>query len=102
MQEQILTFIKHFAKNDSIIDLFLNGCCYWFSAILMQRFQTLNPILMYDEVINHFGVLIDGFVYDITGNVTNQYNWQEWSKITDELHRERIIRDCINFEERRE
>ena len=56
-------------------------------------------MFVYDEIIGHFGCKIDDRVYDITGDVTEKYQWTIWNHIiTTETNRaERIIRDCINF-----
>ena len=52
---------------------------------------------MYDLAANHFVAEIGGKLYDITGEVTDQYNVVEWDKYDDSLHKERIIRDCVIF-----
>ena len=54
---------------------------------------------------NHFIVEIEGELYDIRGNVSNicnvpdLINWDDLEKY-DNLLYERIVRDCIRFEER--
>ena len=57
------------------------------------------PVLMYAEVDNHFGCGIDGEVYDITGNVTNQYKWCKWAKFRAREPKvaEQIEYNCMNF-----
>lgn len=90
-------FIGRFREHDSVIDTFCFGCCYWFALILSERFKKDSAVIMYDEVENHFGVMVHGVVYDITGDVTNDYNWIPWSSLDDDLLRSRIIRDCIMF-----
>lgn len=52
---------------------------------------------MYDDVANHFGTRIDNKVYDITGDVTDDYQWVTWDSVDDAEHRERIIRDFMMF-----
>ena len=52
---------------------------------------------MYDLVDNHFATLIDGRLYDITGDVTERYLMIPWEEYADEWHKSRIIRQCINF-----
>ena len=52
---------------------------------------------MYDDIANHFGTRVGDRVFDITGDVTSEYQWKPWSEMDDELHRSRIERDCINF-----
>ena len=78
---------------------FTEGCCYWFSIVLKERFSYLDPEVMYDQVKNHFGCKIDGHIYDITGDVTFEYAWENWIEVSnsDMSHAERIKRDCINF-----
>ena len=98
MNNEIYNFLNRFGRNQkeqNTVEIFTCGCCYWFAFILATRFP--GSTIMYDEVANHFGTKIGSSVYDITGDVTEQYEWIEWSDVTDELHRERIIRDCIMF-----
>ena len=45
-------------------------------------------------VINHFVVEIENRLYDITGDVTGEYNVVRWSTYLD---KRTIIRDCIKF-----
>ena len=52
---------------------------------------------MYDQVANHFVVEIDGRLYDITGDVTDNYDVEPWDELDDDLLKQRIIRDCIMF-----
>lgn len=92
--EKILLFIKGF---EPCRDFFLNGYCYWFANILVQRF---HGTLVYDGVENHFMAKIGDDYYDASGNVTNLYRfhfvepWEKYSK-RDPEHTDRIIRDCI-------
>ena len=97
MYNEILSFIRHF-QNEGTIETFTQGCCYWFSVILIERFKELNPTLMYDEVINHFGVSIEGSIFDITGDVTDKYYWKYFDDIkkSDEMLFLRLKRDCID------
>lgn len=100
MADKVKKFIQRFNRNwnqEQVVETFSFGCCYWFSFILATRFAADGAVVMYDEVINHFGTKIDGRVYDITGDATDQYNWVPWSSISDESLREIIIRDCIMF-----
>lgn len=52
---------------------------------------------MYDPVANHFVTEIAGRLYDITGDVTLNYNTVDWNQYCDEIHKQRIIKQCINF-----
>lgn len=90
-------FIKRFHDYEKTDDTFQFGCCYWFAFILYRRFLREGAKIMYDQVENHFGTMVSGKVYDITGDVTGKYEWEPWEKLDDELLKERIIRDCIMF-----
>lgn len=92
---QISKFISRFYGDSKTA--FTSGACYWFAYILFGRFIREGATIMYDEVANHFGTRIFGKVYDITGDVTDKYHWVPWDSITDESHRERIVKDCIKF-----
>lgn len=94
---RVTDFISRFHEYKEIDDVFTNGCCYWFAFILVERFKNYNAQLVYDQVVNHFGAQIGNCVYDITGDVTNQYNWEEWRTLDDVLLVSRINRDCIMF-----
>ena len=54
---------------------------------------------MYDLTENHFVALIDGRLYDITGDVTEQYSVIPWETYDDVQHKVRIIKQCVNFKE---
>ena len=105
---EILRFINHFTqngKNQGVIDCFTKGCCYWFAEILKTRFADFydeHSEIYYDQIINHFGYYdqYTGRIYDVTGDVTDEYNWINFLELNDELLFNRIFRDCINFEER--
>lgn len=106
-RDKVMGFINRFTqggKNQGTIETFTCGCCFWFAYILQERFYDIDAWhedveIMYDQIENHFGCQIDGRVYDITGDVTDKYNWQTWISVVDEdeLHAEHIIRDCVNF-----
>lgn len=101
----ILGFIDRFTANGKrkeVIDTFSNGCCYWFANILHTRFLINNRVaIAYDQVANHFGCMINGNVYDITGDVSKDYNWEYWREIVDKdaTLTHRIVRDCIDMKE---
>lgn len=98
MHNKVMAFIDRFTlcgKLKDTITTFTQGCCYWFAYILHCRFS--NSIIMYDPVINHFVVKIEDRLYDITGDVTGEYNVVRWSTYPDESEKRRIIRDCIKF-----
>lgn len=98
MNDTILNFIYHFsAFGPQVENCFLYGNCYWFAHILETRFS--HSSIVYDEVENHFGCKIDDKVYDISGDVTNQYQWVDWQQynFTEPSNAMRVRRDCIYF-----
>ena len=94
---QVDGFINRFHEHEKTDDTFQFGCCYWFAFILYRRFLREGAKIMYDQIENHFGTMIFGKVYDITGDVTAKYRWEPWEKLDDELLKARIVRDCIMF-----
>lgn len=100
MKDEVLCFLSRFTNNgqfQQVTDAFTCGCCYWLAYILAERFNTDDATIMYDEVMNHFGTMIEGVVYDVTGDVTGFYDWRPWNELEDDILKSRIIRDCINF-----
>lgn len=106
-KNRVLDFIEEFngkGKWKQVIECFTCGNCFWFAYILHGRFVGLGHYVavVYDDIENHFGCKIDDEVYDITGIVTNQYNWELWQTVKerDYLHASHIERDCILKERR--
>ena len=106
-RETVLKFIARFTNNgkrQEVIDTFSCGCCYWFAEILWNRF-CFDPIvyIVYDPVINHWACCIDYRIYDITGDITDneEYQWHDWNRFMyqDTSLTKRLYLDCINFEE---
>ena len=97
---EVMNFINHFTDNGSniaVIDKFSYGCCYWFAEILRIRFAVKDAKIAYDVVDNHFATVIQGRVYDITGDVTDKFNFIDWNSYDDQLHKGRLVRDCVLF-----
>ena len=102
----VLDFIENFAgkpghERQQVIETFTCGCCFWFARILQERFKysTDEIFIVYDDVMNHFGCEINRRVYDITGDVTDKYNWEPFQYVVDRdtLHAAHIFHDCIEF-----
>ena len=94
-------FINQFRQfGTDVVDCFSNGMCYYFMCILRKRFGPFCTTPMYDEVMNHFATMIDGRIYDITGDITDdpKYKWERWTAVCvlDHRHSERIRRDCVD------
>lgn len=99
MENIIQSFIKKFQYPTTTV-LFTHGCCYWFASILFERFYDYGAEIMYAPVENHFAVMINERIYDITGDITESpfyTQWVKWCDFDDELERKRIERDCILF-----
>lgn len=95
---KVLHFIERFA---SAKDCFLYGCCYWFARILFERFiEEATCELMYHVVDNHFATLIDGELYDASGNISS-VGFIPWDKMQeyDSLLYDRIIKDTVYMED---
>lgn len=109
--QEVLQFINNFFandKNDISRESFVCGNCYWFAAILKNRFPTKLPVIWYDTISNHFVTAICGVLYDAYGTYvpTNPmtidefnafYIWEDYKQI-DPIHAARIIKNCINKE----
>ena len=109
LQQTVLNFIARFTTNGKrreVIECFSCGCCYWFAEILFDRFclDLEKCWIVYDPVINHWACRIGDRIYDITGDITDnkEYNWRYWNKFMyeDISLTKRLYRDCINFGER--
>ena len=103
---EVLMFIGRFSTDgrnvrQQVVDCFTCGCCYWFARILEERFHSqYKTAIVVDYVANHFATMIGDRVYDITGDVTDGYNWQPWDDWTackDATTYKRIVEDCIMF-----
>lgn len=101
-RQEILDFIKKFKWHapEVLDNLFLHGNCYYFAVILKERFP--NAIIMYLMIENHFLAYINGYLYDIRGDVTDIVDNKEmiaWDDLVyyDSALYKRIVRDCIKF-----
>jgi len=101
-RHEILDFINKFKwyKPEVLEQLFLNGNCYYFAVILKERFP--NASIMYLMIENHFVVYINGYLYDIRGDVTDIIDNKEMIAWDDLYHYDnalykRIVRDCIKI-----
>lgn len=110
---EVINFIHKFtaASNISFFDIedhFLNGACYWFAAILSERFKDYKPIIWYDTVNNHFVTEINNVLYDAAGpyiptdfeysDYNNFYIWRDYINF-EPKHAERITKQCITYKE---
>lgn len=95
MGADVAKFLDRFHQGRTVDDIFTGGCCYWFAEILHQRFP--GSRIMYDVVENHFATEIEDRLYDITGDITGQYNVIPWDSCRNTGHGIKIIQDCVNF-----
>ncbi len=98
-EQVILNFINQFrAFGPGVEECFTNGMCFHFARILHMRFNDEETYLLYDQIIGHFATEINGRVYDITGDITDdpQYSWESWHSLRykDPALAKRIHRDC--------
>ena len=97
--KDVLGYISRFTRcgeYPQVIEAFTCGCCYWFAKILHLRFPVSE--IVYEPVANHFAAKINGRVYDITGDVTDQGQWELWSEYElGSSFREGIVKECIMF-----
>ena len=99
-REVIENFIHQFnAFGDDVRKCFSYGMCYHFALILHIRFRDEDAQKLYDPINGHFAVRINGRIYDITGDITDEtiYTWAEWKDLyyEDPKLADRIRRDCI-------
>lgn len=85
-------------RNEGTVKVFTEGYCYWFAMILKERF---DGELMYNPVQGHFCCRVNGELWDITGEVQDDGNWQEWwlYQMNEPLDAERVRKACILKEE---
>lgn len=105
---EIDKFITPFRKSE-VIDIFMNGYCYYFAKILSIRFNTFlwHPAEIYYNPIDcHFACLIGNKLWDINGEIsddiidygTNKHgDWYRWLYYVDfePLDSERVVKNCI-------
>lgn len=111
-------FIAKFNEgNQDIINFFMNGKCYWFAKVLQERFDSGN--ILYNEIDGHFVYYYPASwedenygvnLYDIRGRMKFNNKGElleymrkcinfEYMKSVDKSHYDRLIRDCVNFED---
>lgn len=97
--DQIDQFIRRFSADGKALEVMAGSCSYWFAVILFIRFMQSGAQIVYDQREGRFGTLIEGRVYDATGDVTDGRDWVLWRamRFVDERETERIVRECINF-----
>ena len=94
--KQVDVFISRFHRHETTRNTFLLDCAYWFAFILFRRFLKEGAKIMFDKSANHFGTMIAGRVYDITGDVTQDFKWIPWETINSD-DKEQIIQNYIMF-----
>ena len=96
-ESEILYFIKGMTNYGTRL-VFLNGYCYWFAYILVERFKRYaRCCLMYNQILGHFAASINGKIYDIDGVIDNTEGWEEWDawRKNEPVYRKVVERDCI-------
>lgn len=103
MRRTVISYLNRYTGNGSrgqVIDCFMNDCSARLALDLCQRFHPAE--MMYCEDANHFGACIGGRVYDITGDVTDRYQWGAWSAFASreperaaEIYRDRVLLEPV-------
>ena len=83
--ENVNNFLSIFHLPSNVNDIFANQYSYWFAFILFTRFIRDGATIMFCSSKEHFGTMILERVYDITGDVTNLYEWIPWNNVDDDL-----------------
>ena len=84
-QELILDYIEQFryfgVNAFSYGTNAMAGHSYHFTLILRHRFGPAHCAIMYDEAHNYFATKIEGRIYDICGDITDDacYKWERWN-----------------------
>lgn len=102
---EIDNFLQRFHQWEHDVTMtFTSGCCYWFAAMLHERFpesrimfsekkiqkytkkdleflKKLHISPEYDCSTLHFVTEINGRLYDITGDVTGKYEVVPWDEV---------------------
>jgi hypothetical protein len=86
LHDLVMDFIHQFTSfGPAVADCFSNGMCYHFTLILCARFGHAAR-RVYDPVVNHFAVEIDGKIYLYTANTIsykgNFYVVEQWVDIS--------------------
>lgn len=64
----VIDLINALRESDSYIDvIYTNGSCYRFFVMVKKLYPDAIPMLNKD--MNHIGILLDGKIYDINGEV---------------------------------
>lgn len=94
---EINNFLAHFDNSKNVGEVFGNECSYWFATILFRRFIRNGAKIMFDKQSNRFGTEINNKIYDVTGDVTNDYDWVPWESVSDLSLKEQITKNYIMF-----
>lgn len=92
ISDEISEFLEGM-RNGGTVKTFTEGYCYWMAMILKERF---GGEIMYNAVDNHFGTMIAGKIWDITGEI-DYGEWVEWwlFQMNEPGQAKRITIDCI-------
>ena len=94
--DNIEMFIDKFQSPESI-EMFSGDCSYWFAVILHRRFIRSGAKIMFSTDNFCFGTLINGKVYGIYGEITDNCQWVSWLEFTDLETKDRITKQKILF-----
>lgn len=108
----VVKFISHFKGSE---ETFLNGCCYWFAQILVERFDSRGYVatIFHEPVEGHFITRLIKYTgdnlleseerfFDIRGDVTDLYKDKyledmDLMSFNEERRWGRLLCDCKFF-----
>lgn len=109
--KEVVTDIEDFIKNfNGTQDNFLNGNCYWFAVILIERFRFFYKVdIAYNQIQNHFAMVVtiyysdkttNQFLFDASGLIGPMVEgdgWKLWREYYsyEPTDAARVYRDCI-------
>ena len=93
VKDSVTKFIKRrFSSTDAN---WMNGNCYWFAKILVERFPGLQ--IYYEPIEGHFVAGMGGHYYDYTGEIQKNHKYLALQTIatSDPLWYNKLMKDCI-------
>ena len=88
--EKVLNFIERFTQKQE-------SSGYWFSYVLFSRFIRDGAVIMYARTNCRFATKIGERVYDVSGDVTVECDWEPWFELNESELRESVIKSEVMF-----
>lgn len=81
-------------NNKGVIEAFSSENSFWFASILFRRFLRDGAKIMFDTENLKFSTMINGRLYDITGEINvseSLVGWIEYSKSNEDIIKEYVM-----------